>query len=92
MIQCALCNHSDPVEIVSHIKSCHDLKNYLSVFPELPVVAPDLFTAIENSVFFQYEDETSGLQRISKEDRELLIVNARNHAHLRSDIAVSPDF
>ncbi len=94
MIQCALCGFTDEVEIVSHIRLEHSgIKPYLAVFPDLPVVTPDLFTAIENAVYFGYKDaDTPGLEQILPYEQELLIVSAQNHAALRSEISEVPDF
>jgi hypothetical protein len=91
-MQCALCGHGNDASIVVHIREKHDLKVYQSLFPDLPVVTRDLFTAIENAVFFGYVDDTQGLDTITPEEREMILVSARNNAHLRSEILITPDF
>ena len=92
MIQCALCNHSNDVSIVQHIREKHDLKTYLNLFPDLPVVNKPLFTALENLTYFGYEDDTPGLKTIKAEEREMILISAKNNAHLRSEIIETPDF
>jgi hypothetical protein len=91
-MQCALCGHENDVSIVAHISEKHDLKIYLSLFPDLPVVTHDLFTAIENAVFFGYVDDTQGLSVLTADEMELILISARNNAHLRSEIVQTPDF
>jgi len=92
MVQCALCGFVNETEVVSHINQEHDLKSYLNIFADLPVVCRDLFTSIENAVYFQFQDDTAGLDLISKEDRELIVVSSRNHSPMRSEIVVESDF
>jgi hypothetical protein len=94
MIQCALCGFTDDVEIVSHIRLEHSgIKPYLAVFPDLPVVTPNLFTAIENAVYFGYKDKgTAGFESVLPYEQELLIVSAQNHAAFRSEICEVADF
>ncbi len=92
MIQCALCGHSEEDSLVSHIREKHDLKIYLSIFPDLPIVSPSLFAAVENLVYFSYKDDTPGLEEITKEEREIILTSSRNTAPLRSEISEIPDF
>lgn len=93
MPQCALCNHSDEITIVPHIREKHDLKLYLALFPDLPIVNKPLNTAIENAVFFGYIDDTTpGMPDVTEKEREAIIVCARNNAHLRSEIIQTLDF
>ena len=92
MIKCALCEFEHEHSIVPHIVSCHDLKTYLNCFPDIPVVSRELFTAVENAQFFGYVDDTPGLSEIGIEERESILVSARNSQPLRSSITVSPDF
>lgn len=88
---CALCGHEEET-LVTHIREKHDLKTYMNLFPDLPVVSRELYTAIENAVYFGYADDTPGLKDISPTDREMLLINARNNQHPRSDILVTSDF
>ena len=92
MPQCALCDHTDDASIIAHIGEKHSLKVYLSLFPDLPIVNAGLFAAIENVVFFNYVDDTPGLDSISLVERELIITAARNNAHPRSEIIIASDF
>jgi len=94
MVQCALCGFMEKDEIVSHIRKEHGgIKSYLAVFPDLHVVDPDLFVAIENAVYFGYFDsETVGLNTITPEEREFLIVTAQNNSVLHSEITIEQDF
>ena len=92
MPQCALCGHTDDVLIVQHIREHHDLKTYLNLFPDLPIVTETLYTAIENSVYFQYSDDTVGLSDITAKEMEMILVSAKNNAHLRSEILIESDF
>jgi hypothetical protein len=92
MIQCALCNHTDDVSIVQHIRDKHNLQAYLNVFPDLPIVNKPLFAAIENATYFGFIDDTPGLGEIRADEREAILVSARNNAHLRSEIIETPDF
>ena len=92
MIQCALCNYKDEVSIVHHIREEHNLQTYLNLFPDLPVVNKSLYTAIENAVYFKYTDDTPGLESITVEEREMILISAKNNAHLRSEIIETTDF
>jgi hypothetical protein len=92
MISCALCNFADDVSVVDHIRRNHNLQTYLNLFPDLPVVNKDLYTAIENAVYFKYMDDTPGLEGITAEEREMILVAAKNNAHLRSEIIETTDF
>ena len=92
MIQCALCNFTDEVSIVQHIRENHNLQTYLDLFPDLPVVSKALYAAIENAVYFKYTDDTAGLKSITTEEREMILVAAKNNAHPRSEIIETPDF
>jgi hypothetical protein len=92
MIQCALCNFKDENTIVQHIREDHNLQTYLNLFPDLPVVNKSLYTAIENAVYFKYTDDTPGLESITVEEREMILVSTRNNAPLRSDITITQDF
>ena len=92
MIQCALCNYKDEVSIVQHIRENHNLQTYLNLFPDLPVVNKPLYAALENLTYFGYEDDTPGLESITAEEREMILVAAKNNAHPRSEIIETPDF
>ena len=94
MIECALYWFTDPDEIVSHIRKEHgSIRFYLALFPDLPVVNADLFTAIENAVYFGYIDsEEAALKAITEEEQQIMIVSAQNNAALRSEISVELDF
>ena len=63
MIQCALCNFTNEVSIVQHIREDHNLQTYLNLFPDLPVVNKPLYAALENLTYFGYEDDTPGLEK-----------------------------
>jgi len=99
-LTCVLCGHTDDVEIVSHINKEHPeggLKKYLLFFPFLHVVnnndSHHLFTAIENAVYFKYIDNSiPGMDKISEEDRQLIIKNAERQRIPRSEIVVEDDF
>lgn len=92
MIQCALCDTKDDVSIVPHIRDKHDLKTYLNLFPDLPIVNGPLYAAIENAVYFGFVDDTPGLDSIKADEREMILISAKNNAHLRSEIVETPDF
>ncbi len=97
MLTCVLCGfRENDVEIVSHINENHSeggLKKYQLFFPFLRVVNADLFTAIENAVYFSYVDNTiPGLEKISADDRQLIIINAERQRIPRSEIVVEDDF
>ena len=93
-IECVLCGFSSENEIITHLREAHEggLKQYLAVFPDLPVVSAALYTAIENCVFFGYIDDTPGLDIIKASEMEMLMVHAKNNASMRSEITVEPDF
>jgi hypothetical protein len=92
MPECVFCSHVDDVSIVPHIREKHNLKTYLNLFPDLPIVNNKLYTAIENTVFFGYKDDTPGLDSITPAEMELILVSSRNNAHLRSEIIQTQDF
>lgn len=95
MVECSLCGFNNQDEIVSHIRQAHEggLKAYLSIFPDLPVVSSDIFTAIENAIYFGYVDKESPvLMIISHEEQEMLIVHDQNNRALRSEISIELDF
>ena len=94
MVQCALCGFTDKEEIVSHIRNEHGgIKSYLAVFPDLLLVNPDLYVAIENAVYFGYIDtEEAALKAITEEEQQIMIVSAQNNAALRSEINIELDF
>ena len=92
MPQCAFCGYVDDVSIVKHIRENHDLKTYLNIFPDLPTVNVNLYTAIENVVFFGYKDDTPGMDSLKRAEMEMLLVSSRNNAHLRSEIIITSDF
>jgi hypothetical protein len=91
-MQCALCGHEDTTSLVAHIREKHGLKIYLNLFPDLPIVNQDLFTAIENAVYFSYQDDTEGLSDITDMEREEILISSRNNMPFRSEIIQTPDF
>ena len=93
-MQCAICGAENDIEIISHLRNDpdHDLRSYLNTFPDLPVCTRELFTAIENLTYFGFADDTPGLDSITAEERELILVSARNNAYQPSLITISPDF
>lgn len=94
-LHCILCEQKDDIELVSHIKKDHEgLRQYMLYFPMSKVVNSNLFTAIENAVYFRGADTNeTGLDRISKEDRRLIVETAMlQKGAPRSEILVESDF
>lgn len=93
-LQCAFCGHTSDTELVSHINKEHGgLRKYMLFFPFLKVVSENLFTAIENSVYFRFTDNSEqGLNSINQNDRLLIIDTAQRQKGPRSEIYVESDF
>jgi hypothetical protein len=70
----------------------HSLPLYLAIFPDLPILEKNLFTAVENKVYFRYTDDSQGLSEITEQEMEQILVSTRNVAPLRSEITQTLDF
>jgi hypothetical protein len=93
-LQCILCDHQNDIELVSHINKVHGgLRMYMLFFPFTKVVVSNLYTAIENTVYFRSSvNSEPGIERITNEDRQLIVETSMSQMGPRSEIYVESDF